>query len=933
MSICGPRFDTCLGVLLGLWLPLTPLFVQAAPAPGAPGAPSVWANADKSFLGTSASPASRVYFTGSRGIVTEVFYPTVDQVQTADLQFLVGDAGKTWVDEEKLQPWSVERPDPHSLVWQATDGNPAHDWRITKRIFTDPASNALIQRVAFEALNGKSVSQFNLYVLHNPAVNNAGKNDNSKTLTSLGRTLLVASEGNRASALGISLPWKNGMLSSGFVGSSDGWTDLLSGVADKRMDWKYDSAIGGNVAQMGWVDFGASTASSIQFDTVLGFGTTESEAAAVAAAALNANMAAMEAAYNNEWLAYTGALNKQGGLADDEYYLAAMVLRSSQDKSNGAMVAGLGTPWGETNGDDNDHGYHLVWSRDLFKFANALINAGDKATANKAVDFLFNVQMDQSSGRFPQNSWVSGQPVWNKTQMDEQAMPIILAWRLGRNDLWPKVQKTADYIVSNGPRTEQERWEENAGYSPSTIAAEIAGLICAAEIAQANGDNAKAGVYRGKADEWRSQVDAWTFTTTGPYGNGRYYIRITDDSNPNGGNISIGNGGGNHDERAIVDGGFLELVRMGVKAPNDPAVVDSLPEYDAILKQTIAGKGDAWFRYNCDGYGEKNDGSNYNGAGRGRLWPIFTAERGMYEIHKAGDGNVGKPYLDMLKSFAGNTGMISEQVWNNTANVGGCDVQTPAQYAPGTATKSIRPLNWAMGEYINLLASVEADKIVDVPDPVCQRYGTCGSLPVPRCPNDQDVYIDPANAVAGQPLEICYAGSTLINSSALQMHWGVDAWHRVTDTPMSRRADGTWWVKVTPICNSAKLDYAFTNGTGSWDNNSGADWHQALAAAAPGACSQATVNFKVDNATTVTGQYIYVAGDLAQLGGWNTNQAVRMTPCNYPSWCVGISLPANTAIQFKFVRRDPVTWETGTNRSLTTPGSGSSDYQGGNFRQ
>lgn len=921
------------GLVCWMSLGLLLLTVQgyASPAPGGPGAPSVWATADKSFLGTSASNTSRVYFTGAHGIITEVFYPTIDQVQTVDLQFLVGDAGKAWVDEEKLQSYSVSRPNARSLLWQVTDGNPAHDWKIIKRVFTDPARNALIQRVTFEALNGKNISQFNIYVLHNPSVNNSGANDTSKTVTSQNKTLLVATESNRAVALGVSLPWKDGMVSNGFVGNSDGWTDLLGGGADKQMNWNYDSAGSGNVAQMGWVDFGTSTATSIQFDVVLGFGSTEAEAVDVAAAELNSDQSVTEAAYSNEWLAYTGGLNDQGGLADDEYYLAAMVLKSSQDKSNGAMVAGLGTPWGETNGDGNNHGYHLVWSRDLFKFANALINAGDRDTANKAVDFLFTVQMDPSTGRFPQNSWVNGQPLWNATQMDEQAMPIILAWRLNRNDLWPKIQKTADYIMNTGPRTDQERWEENAGYSPSTLAAEIAGLICAAEIAQESGDMAKANAYRAKADDWRNQVDEWTFTTTGSYGNGRYYIRISEDTNPNGGNVSLGNDGGTHDERDIVDGGFLELVRMGVKAPDDATIVDSLPEYDAVLKQTIPGKGDAWFRYNCDGYGEHNDGSNYNGSGRGRLWPIFTAERGMYEIHRAANGNVGKPYLDMLKAFSGNTGMISEQVWNNSATVGGCDVITPSQYSSGTATKSIRPLNWAMGEYINLLASVKADRIIDVPTVVCERYDTCvPPSPIAKCPNNQIVYIDPTKAIAGQAVEICYAGQPLANGNALQVHWGIDTWQTVTDTPMVKRDDGTWWATVIPACNAAQLDYVFTNGRGSWDNHSGADWHQNLAASST--CSLVKVDFKVDNAHTVWGQNIYVVGDLPELGSWDTNRAVKMTPCNYPSWCTTIQLPTNTPIQFKFIRRDPLTWESGNNRTFTTSGSGTSDYQGGSFR-
>ena len=147
----------------------------------------------------------------------------------------------------------------------------------------------------------------------------------------------------------------------------------------------------------------------------------------------------------------------------------------------------------------------------MYKFANALITAGDAASAANAVNWLFDVDTDPSTGRFPQNAFVSGKPNWNATQMDEQAMPIILAYRLGPsvyNPLWPKIRLTADYIYSTGPRTDEERREETAGYSPSTIAAEIAGLVDAAEIALANGDAADAANWLNAADYWQQNVTA-----------------------------------------------------------------------------------------------------------------------------------------------------------------------------------------------------------------------------------------------------------------------------------------------------------------------------------------------------------------------------------------------------------------------------------------
>jgi glucoamylase len=741
---------------------VTQVSAWAAPATGGPGAPSVWAPSQKSMLGTSATDTSRVYFTGYRGVISEVFWPIVDTVNTVDLQFLVGDTAKTFVDEEKQQAYTVTRPDIKSMHYQAQTSNTGHNWSITKTVFTDPGRDTLIMRVTFNALNGKQVKDFNLYVLHNPSMDNSGGGDRSRTQSSGGRTMLVASQNSRASALAMSRPWKLSgtapMVSHGYVGVNDGYTDLLGGTADKTMNFFSESAgFGsgsgdgpGNIAQMGLVDFAGSTATSISFDMALGFGSTEANAMNAAVGTLGANMASIETTYKNEWNTYANGLSTQGGLADAQYYLAAMTLKASQDKTNGAMIAGMGTPWGETNGDSNQGGYHLIWARDLFKFANALVTAGDTATANKTVNYLFNVQMQTSNcgtnedaaqregcaqlysrvGRFPQNTWVSGWPYWGGTQLDQQAMPIILAERLNRNDLWPKIKQAADYLANTGPRTNQDRWEEQSGYSPSTIAAEIAGLVAAAKIARANNDTAAAKFYLSKADLWQQKVAEWTFTNSGTIGNGNYYVRISPNGNPNNSDsIAAKNGAPAADQRRVVDGGFLELVRLGVKDANDAGILETLPEYDSVLKQTIAGKGPAWFRYNFDGYGEKIDGSNFNdnGGGRGRLWPIFTAERGMYEIAKAGNvGSQGTSYLNTVRAFSTSEGFIPEQVWNNSATLlDNWAVTTPAPYVPGTPSKSIAPLSWAMGEYINLMASIANNRIADVPNPTCSRYSNC----------------------------------------------------------------------------------------------------------------------------------------------------------------------------------------------------------------
>lgn len=729
--------------------------VLADNAPNAPGSQSVWAPAAKDFLGTSVSKNSSVHFTGAEGILTEVFYPSVDAAQNVDLQLLIVDKAGTFsgpdAEERKQTKHNVTLVDKRSMVWQVVTTANNGKWKTTKKFFADPKRSSVIERVTFETLeSGKSVNDYNVYVLNNPAINNTGggqnfpggTQDNSRTITSNGRTFVAASEPNStSSALGISRPWAkaNGgapLLSSGFVGSNDGYTDLFGGSHDHKMDWQFTGAFQGNVAQMGLVDFEGSTDKSITFDIVLGFGKSEDEAMSVASGTLSDDLGALEQQYTTEWKGYCSGLNALNGRADDQYYLAAMVLKTAQDKSNGAMVAGLGTPWGETNNDSNYGGYHLIWARDLFKFASALLAAGDKDSANKAVEFLFNVQMQTETkdspysrpGRFPQNTQANGTPYWNGQQMDEVAMPIILAWKLNRVDLYSKIKLAAEFLAHNGPVTGQERWEEMGGYSPSTIAAEIAGLVCAASLADKANDPGAAAFYRAKADEWRNSVPVWTFTTAGilpnNVSNGKYYIRITQSGNPNDDvSLVFGNGVGSHGQRYIIDGGFLELVRMGVLSPSDWTILETMPEYDAVLKQTFAG-GDAFFRYNYDGYGESNTGANYDGrTGRGRLWPIFTAERGIYEISKSGQGTKGQPYAAALKTFSTPVGMIPEQIFNTTANITGWQTTTPDPYKPEASTKSMRPLNWAMGEYINLLVAMENGKN-DAPKAVVDRYKT-----------------------------------------------------------------------------------------------------------------------------------------------------------------------------------------------------------------
>jgi glucoamylase len=766
------------------------------PAPNCCGLAPVHDYSQKSMVGTAVnSAASTVYFTGYRGDVSEIYYPTVDTLATANMEFLVGDTARTFLDEEKNQSWTVTRPDLRSMRWQAVTSNPGNNWQVTKTIFSDPSNNTLIQQTTFEALNGKTVGDFNLYLLSKPYLKNAATINGATTVSSGSQTYLVAnsSDGSEFSALSASLGWtvENGvtMVSNGYSGVNDGWQDLnVNNPSPFTMRWAYSSAPNGNVAQMGWLNTAGNTATSVGFDVVVGFGSTQAAAIAAASNTLGEDLSAQQSLYDNAWHGYAAGLSSQNGTGDDQYYLSAMTLKTMQDKSNGAMIAGIGTPWGYASGDDN-LGYHLVWSRDMFKFANALITAGDTASAASAVKWLFTTDIEPGAGRFPQNAFVSGAPYRDVVQMDEQAMPIILAYRLGPtvyNPLWPQIKQIANYIVGNGPWTQEERWEETPGYSPSTIAAEIAGLVDAAQIALENGDADDAGTWLNAADYWQQNVTGWTYTTQGCPNINAYcnntstYIRIntspaqggplpggwnpTANPNPNM-VININNNGGPHRAIDIVDGGFLELVRMGVKPPNDPTIAVSLATYDNVIGETVGSNVTAWFRYNFDGYGETNDGGPFqnNVPGRGRLWPIFDAERGNYAIAASGSGSAGAPYLSALKALSTPQGFISEQVFSppftlpgDIGDSSGWVVADPPGQTAGSITGSMEPLNWAQGEYINLLADIAANKVLDIPQAVCSRYHACV---LPPGPGQVEVDLN-VDAITGRGQYMYVTGNT-----------------------------------------------------------------------------------------------------------------------------------------------------------------------------
>ena len=677
-----------------LSLVLTLLFICAI-AIAQNGKDAKWESAGKQGVGTALSLSSKVWFTLQGGSLTEVFYPTADTANVQLLQFVVVDPRTKEVETERDDATHSVRPlDPDSLSFTQENTAKSGAWKIRKTYAADTDRNSLLIDVEFLP----NRDGLELFVVYDPSLKNSGMGD---TAWNRNGTLL-ANEADVFSAVAVTGGFSE--VSNAFAGIDDGLDQLRHFGKLMIINSRAES---GNVVQTAKIN------KPRRFTLVLSFGKTEKEATDGANLSLKKGFQTSQIQYRREWRSFSRKLLKVGAKYQPEFNYAAMVLRASEDKTyRGGNVASLTNPWitGTAANEAYVGGYHLVWSRDLYHVATAYIALGDLGSANRALDYLFTKQQ-KADGGYPQITWLDGRPLGDSIQMDEVSYPLILAYQLKRFDrstFESHIKPTADYIVKTGPKTQQERWEEKGGYSPSTIAAEIAGLVCAAEIAKMNEDSASAKKWLAAADDWAANVEKWTATTTGPYGDGCYYLRITQGGKPDAGEkIELNNNAGSADEREIVDAGFLELVRLGIKSPDDKLILESLRVVDQMLRVNTPG-GEGFYRYNRDGYGEMYDGLPWNWdlryTGKGHLWALLSGERGEFEIaacqrrSNAGDritaclASVKQQRLDAMSAFANEGMMIPEQVWD-----------TPNSAFPfGEGAGSATPLAWSMAQYIRL---------------------------------------------------------------------------------------------------------------------------------------------------------------------------------------------------------------------------------------
>lgn len=775
-------------------------------APGAPGIKPKWTSSSKSGIGKALNTVSQVAFSLSHGIVNEVYFPREDIACTRDMGLLVTDGEDFFSEEKRDTRQVIKMLKPGIPAYQIINTCPDKNYEITKEIITDPFRNTLLQNITFKA-NRKS-SCWHLYVLLAAHLDDKGNQNSGWTGEYKGVKMIFAQKDGLYLALACSANWLK--RSVGYVGNSDGWTDISQ---HKEMEWEYTNADNGNIALTGEIDLSKGAG----FLLALGFGQNPEEAANHARGSILEGFESAKKWYIDGWQQWMKGLGNVNG----KYFkISAAVLRLHESKTfPGGVIASLSIPWGETKGDSTKGGYHVVWPRDLAEAAGGFIALKSENDALRILNYLMTTQ--KADGSWPQNMWLEGSPHWKGMQMDQTALPIILTWKCYHSKVidadrmkryWPVVKKAIAYLIKNGPYTNEDRWEEEHGYSPFTTATEIAALLSGADLAEANNENELAKYCRETADTWNDEIESRTYVTgtslAKEHGVNGYYIRINpyrDIPASALGDKTMDlknhkNGGGKIKIVELISVDALSLVRFGLRAADDPKILNTIKVIDAVLKVDTP-NGPGWHRYNNDGYGEHENGDAYDGTGIGRAWPLLTGERGHYEI---ANGNIegAKKLLKAMEAFT-NNGLLSEQIWDTD------DIPGKGLYF-GEHSGSAMPLTWAHAEYIKLCASVKSKKVFDMPPQTYKRYVEQKTKSGHRIWRFSDK-IDIISEAKYLRIEVMHDAT---------VHWTDDGWETKNSTNTRDKGIGIFVADIMPKKeNIDKIQFTFHwTESDKWEN-------------------------------------------------------------------------------------------------------------------
>ncbi len=740
------------------------------PAFGGPGLEPRWTSSKKDAVSTAYAASSRIWFTASHGTLNEIYYPTIDRPQTRDMELLFTDEETFFHEEKRDFEYDFHYIDDDALAIRVVANDLGGRYTVTKEFITDPHHPVVLMNVKISG-DEAILSRLKCYALLAPHLDGGGAGNSARSLDVAGRRCIAAWKNNVSLAFGADCGFSRS--SCGYVGTSDGFQDLS---AHMKMTWNFGQALDGNLALMGEIDI----AKNREFTIAIALGDGHHAALSGIMQTLSTPFEIHRKRFIEQW---HRALSPQrlADVSTDGGKLMRVshnVILTHEDKTySGAFIASASIPWGNAKSDDDLGGYHLVWTRDMCHSASALLACGRIDTARRALVYLACTQ--HPDGGFAQNFWIDGTPYWSGIQLDEVAFPIILAWRLwkldglGSFDVFPFVASAAAFLTRYAPVTQQERWEENAGYSPSTLAAVISALVCAADISRAYGASELGSFLEEYADWIEAHLDEWTTTNRGvlvpqiPY----HYMRVRppaegepfhNDNIPPG-MIHIANRAPDEkydfEAREVVDGGFLELVRYGVRRHDDPLIIDTLLVVDAVLRIETP-YGPCWRRYNHDGYGQRKDGGPFIGYGQGRAWPILTGERAHYELAAGNDVTF---FISAMERFSSFGGMLPEQVWDYA------DMPSEGMYF-GRSAGSAQPLVWAHAEYIKLLRSVADGVVFDRISVVADRYAV--EKGKRTFTSRMEIF------QVGRPISAMVQGGTLriMDQQHFRVTWTIDNW-------------------------------------------------------------------------------------------------------------------------------------------------------------
>jgi glucoamylase len=771
-------------------------------------------------VGTAVSSQSRLWFTVSHGIINEIYYPNIDRADTRDFELLVTDGSNFFSEEKRDTEHKIEPLAQGVPGYRLTNTCKRNRYRIVKTVVIDSLREVLLQRIKFEPLQG-SLKDYRLYALLAPHVDDQGQGNDGWLGDYKSIPMLFAQRDDIVLALACSAPFLG--RSCGYVGRSDGWSDISK---HKRMTWFYPRAVDGNIALTAEIDLQGCGG---DFCLALGFGETPPEAGQRARATLLEKPDCVVKRYVDGWQDVQNSCLDLGGVQQngfDPYRVSIAVLRTHESKRfPGGMIASLSIPWGASKGDHDVAGYHVVWPRDLVQAAGGLLAAGDPGSARRTLFYLMSTQ--DADGHWPQNMWLDGTPYWNGIQMDGTGFVILLADLLRRAgelsglDPWPTVRAAAEFLVKHGPESEQDRWEENAGYSTYTMAVEIAALLAAADFADEAKESKLAGYLRQTADIWNSNIDQWAYATgtelAHRVGVDGYYVRMAPPEILKTGSVldvslKIKNQPADKatlPASAVVSPDALALVRYGLRAADDPRIVNTIKVIDAVLKAEVS-TGPVWHRYTMDGYGETSDGGPFRQEGIGRGWPLLGGERAHYELAR-GNRDEARRLLGVMAKQTSPGGLIPEQVWDAP------DIPQRELFN-GHPSGSGMPLVWAHAEYVKLARSLRDERVFDTPPQTVERYQvqkTGSSLSAWRF-----------NHVANHLLQGTSLRLELL--APAHVHWSADNWKTVADVKTADSGLGLHYADLptNKLAVGGKVAFTFFwPDAGKWE---GTNWEVAV---------------------------------------------------------------------------------------------------------